>query len=185
MPTFTYGSPSGFSVTTSKTFERLQVRDKDGKVTSAGNILKYTRQETTTETVTSTFGATTIGSEDVLDATIVWSVDEVIIDPSASSTAPTIARTYNPRAEANATILGPFTGSTFSLDSITFTVDSVEKSETSGDVMKTTVRGTNFGAAGNLTVGSLAAGGTIREEKRWSNTDFVRTTATVVAFSNS
>jgi hypothetical protein len=181
----TYGSPAGFSVTTSKNFERLIVLDKDGALAAGGNILKYTRTETTTETVTSTFGAPSIGSNDVLDATIVFSVDETIIDPSSSSTAPPAARTYNPRAEATATVLGEFTGATFSLDSITFTTDSHEKSATAGDVVKTTLRGTAYGSAGNLTVGSISAGGTIREERRFSNTDFKRTVATLVAFSGT
>jgi hypothetical protein len=181
----TYGSPAGFSVTTSKNFERLIVLDKDGALASGGNILKYSRTETTTETVTSTFGAPQIDGNDVLDATIVFSVDETIIDPSSSSTAPPAARAYNPRAEATATVLGEFTGATFSLDSITFTTDSHEKSATAGDVVKTTLRGTNYGEAGGLTVGSISGGGTIREEKRFSNTDFVRTVATVVAFSGT
>jgi hypothetical protein len=181
----TYGSTAGFSVTTSKNFERLIVLDKDGALATGGNILKYTRTETTTETVTSTFGAPQIGSNDVLDATIVFSVDETIIDPSASSTAPPAARTYNPRAEATATVLGDFTGATFSLDSITFATDSHEKSATAGDVVKTTLRGTAYGSAGDLTVGSISGGGTIREERRFSNTDFKRTTTTTVAFSGS
>jgi len=180
-----YGSPAGFSVTTSKNFERLIVLDKDGALASGGNILKYTRTETTTETVTSTFGAPTISTNDVLDATIVFSVDETIIDPSSAGTSPPAARTYNPRAEATATVLGEFTGSTFQLDSITFDVDSNEKSATAGDVVKTTLRGTKYGEAGNLTVGSISGGGTIREERRFSNTDFRRTVATVVAFSGS
>jgi hypothetical protein len=181
----TYGSSAGFSVTTSKNFERLIVLDKEGALATGGNILKYTRTETTTETVTSTFGAPTIGSGDVLDATIVFSVDETIIDPSSSGAAPPAARTYNPRAEATATVLGDFSGSTFTLDGITFNTDSHEKSETAGDVVKTTLRGTNYGEAGALTVGSISSGGTIRAEKRFSNTDFVRTVATVVAFSGS
>jgi hypothetical protein len=180
-----YGSSSGFSVTTSKNFERLIVLDKDGALASGGNILKYTRTETTTETVTSTFGAPAIGTNDVLDATIVLSVDETIIDPSASGNAPPSARTYNPRAEATATVLGDLSGATFSLDGITFTTDSHEKSETAGDVVKTTLRGTNYGEAGDLTVGSISAGGTIRQERRFSNTDFKRTTTTTVAFSGS
>jgi len=180
-----YGSSSGFSVTTSKNFERLIVLDKEGELATGGNILKYTRTETTTETVTTTFGAPSIGSNDVLDATIVFSVDETIIDPSSAGAAPPAARTYNPRAEATATVLGDFTGGTFSLDGITFNTDSHEKSETAGDVVKTTLRGTAYGSAGNLTVGSISGGGTVREEKRFSNTDFVRTIETAVAFSGS
>jgi hypothetical protein len=182
----TYGSTSGFSVTTSKNFERLIVLDKDGALATGGNIVKYTRTETTTETVGSTFGAPTIGNLDVLDATIVFSVDETIIDPSTAGAAPPAARTYNPRAEATATVLGDFTGATFSLDSITFTTDSHEKSATAGDVVKTTLRGTAYGSAGGLTVGSISSGSsTIREEKRFSNTDFLRTVATTVSFSGS
>jgi hypothetical protein len=180
----TYGSSAGFSKSTSKTFEYLAVQDNTGAV--ADNILKYTRTETTTETVTTTFGAPQIGGDDVLSATITFSVDEQIIDPSASSTAPPAARTYHPRAEASATILtDTFTGATFSLDGITFDTISAEKSETAGDVIKFNLRGVNYGEDGTLTVGSISAGGTIREEKRFSNTDFVRTTSTVVAFSGS
>lgn len=181
----TYGSGAGFSRQTSKSFERLIVLDRNGALATGGNILKFTRTETTTETVGSTFGAPQIGSNDVLDATIVFSVDETIIDPSSAGAAPPAARTYNPRAEATATVLGEFTGATFSLDSITFTTDSHEKSETAGDVVKTSLRGTAYGEAGTLTVGSISAGGTVREEKRFSNTDFVRTTATTVAFSGT
>lgn len=181
----TYGSSSGFSKQTSKSFERVIVLDKVGALATGGNILKYTRTETTTETVESTFGAPSIGALDVLDATIVHSVDETIVEPSASGSAPTSARTYNPRAEATATVLGEFTGATFTLDGITFNTDSHEKSETAGDVVKTSIRGTSYGAAGDLTVGSIASGGTVRTEKRFSNTDFVRTTTTTVAFSGS
>jgi hypothetical protein len=179
----TYGSGAGFSRSTSKSYEYLAVADNTGAV--ADNILKYTRTETTTETVTSTFGAPTLDGDEVISASITWSVDEVIIDPSASSTAPPAARTYNPRAEASVTILGEFTASTFELDGTTFETLSAEKAETAGDVVKTNIRGVFYGAGGTLTVGSIAAGGTIRSEKRFSNTDFVRTTATTVAFSGS
>ena len=179
----TYGSGAGFSRSTSKTYEYLAVQDNTGAV--ADNILKYTRTETTTETVTTTFGAPTIDSLEVLNATVTWSVDETIIDPSASSTAPPAARTYNPRSEASATVLGEFTASTFELDGTTFETLSAEKAETAGDVVKTNIRGVYYGSGGSLTVGSIAAGGTIRSEKRFSNTDFVRTTTTTVAFSGS
>jgi hypothetical protein len=180
----TYGSSSGFSKSTAKTFEYLAVQDKDGDV--ADNILKYTRTETTTETVTSTFGAPQIGGDDVLNATITFSVDEQIIDPSTAGAVPPAAITYNPRAEASATILADaFTAATFELDGITFDTLSAEKSETAGDVIKFNLRGVNYGEDGSLTIGSIAGGGTIRQEKRFSNTDFVRTTSTVVAFSGS
>lgn len=179
----TYGSGAGFSRSTSKTYEYLAVQDNTGAV--ADNILKYTRTETTTETVTTTFGAPTIDSLDVLNATVTWSVDETIVDPSSSGTAPPAARTYNPRAEASATVLGEFTDDTFSLDGTTFETLSAEKAETAGDVVKTNIRGIYYGSGGSLTVGSIAAGGTIRSEKRFSNTDFVRTTSTTVAFSGS
>jgi hypothetical protein len=179
----TYGSGAGFSRATSKTFQWLAVQDNTGAV--ADNILKYTRTETSTETVTTTFGAPTIGALEVLDASVVWNVDEQIIDPSASDTAPPAARTYNPRAEASATVLGDFTGATFTWDGTTFDTVSHEKSETAGDVVKTSLRGVYYGSGGSLTVGSIAAGGTIRTEKRWSNTDFLRTISTTVAFSGS
>jgi len=179
----TYGSSAGFSKSTSKNYEYLVVQDNTGAV--ASEILKYSRTETTTETVTSTFGAPLINSLEVLNATITFSADEQIIDPSTSSTAPPRAITYNPRAEASATVLGEFSGSTFSLDNITFKTLSAEKSETAGDVMKTNIRGVNYGEDGSLTIGSISSGGTIREEKRWSNTDFLRTTTTTVAFTGS
>ena len=179
----TYGSGAGFSRSTSKSYEYLAVADNTGAV--ADNILKYTRTETTTETVTTTFGAPLISSLEVLSANVAWSVDETIIDPSTSGTTPPAARTYNPRAEASATVLGEFTSATFSLDGTTFETLSAEKAETAGDVVKTNIRGVYYGTGGSLTVGSIAAGGTIRSEKRFSNTDFVRTTATTVAFSGS
>jgi hypothetical protein len=181
----TYGSSSGVSVTSSKTFERLIVLNKDGGLAEGGNILKFTRTEVSTESITSTFGAPDISGKDVLDATIVFSVDETVIDPSSSGTAPTSARTYNPRAEATATILGEFSGDSFSLDSITFATDSNEQSETAGDVVKTTLRGTNYGESGGLTVGNFDSGGTIRQETRFSNTDFKREIETTVSFSGS
>jgi hypothetical protein len=179
----TYGSTAGFSKSTSKSYEYLAVQDNTGAV--ADNILKYTRTETTTETVTSTFGAPEIDSLEVLNATITFSVDEQIIDPSSAGAVPPAAITYNPRAEASATVLGEFTDSTFELDGITFETLSAEKAETAGDVVKTNIRGVNYGEDGSLTIGSITGGGTIREEKRFSNTDFVRTTSTVVAFSGS
>jgi hypothetical protein len=180
----TYGSGAGFSRSTSKTFEYIAPQDKDGAV--ADNILKYTRTETTTETVTTTFGAPQISGDDVLSATLTWSVDETIVDPSSAGAAPPAARTYNPRCEASATLLtDTFSAATFTLDGTTFDTLSAEKAETAGDVIKFNIRGVYYGAGGSLTVGSISSGGTIRTEKRFSNTDFVRTTATTVAFSGS
>jgi hypothetical protein len=180
----TYGSGAGFSRTTSKSFEYVAPQDKDGAV--ADNILKYTRTEITTETVLSTFGAPQISGDDVLSATLTWSVDEQIVDPSTAGAVPAKAVTYNPRCEASATILADaFTAATFSLDGITFDTVSAEKAETAGDVIKFNLRGVAYGEDGNLTVGSITGGGTIREEKRFSNTDFVRTVATTVAFAAS
>jgi hypothetical protein len=180
----TYGSSAGFSKSTTKTFEYVAPQDKDGNV--ADNILKYTRTETTTETVSSTFGAPQIDGNDVLSASLTWTVDETIVDPSTAGAVPPAARTYNPRCEASATILAnSFSEATFQLDGITFDTISAEKAETAGDVIKYNLRGINHGEDGNLTVGSIAAGGTIRQEKRFSNTDFVRTVATTVAFAAS
>jgi hypothetical protein len=53
-----------------------------------------------------------------------------------------------------------------------------------GDVQKVTVRGIAYGATNGLTTGT-ASSGTIRKEKRFSNTDFVRTSTTTVAFGGS
>lgn len=179
-----YGVSSGDGKTTNKSFERIAVTDNTGVV--AQNIIKYTRTETTTETVTSTFGAPLIGTDEVLNATITWSVDETIVEAAASGTVPRLVRLYNPRAEASATILAStFTAATFSLDSITFDTVSAEVSETLGDVKKITLRGIAYGNnAQSLTTGT-ASSGTIKAEKRFSNTDFVRTTATTFSFSGS
>jgi hypothetical protein len=180
---YTYGVTGAFSKSTSKSYEYLAVQDNTGDV--AENILKYTRTETTTETITTTFGAPLIGSLEVLSASITWSVDEQIVEPSTAGAVPAAAITYNPRAEASASVLGAFSGATFSLDGITFTTTAADKAETAGDVVKTDIRGVNYGEDGNLTLGSIISGGTIREEKRFSNTDVVRTVATTVAFAGS
>jgi hypothetical protein len=77
---------------------------------------------------------------------------------------------------------GANVGGTFSFDNKTFDTVSSEVSETLGDVKKVTVRGisyTNDGLAVN------APSGVIRKEKRFSNTDFVRTTSTSVSFGGS
>jgi hypothetical protein len=179
----TYGSSAGFSKATSKSFEFLAVQDNVGD--NADNILKYTRTETTTETVTTVWGAPEIDSLEVLSGSITHSVDEQIIDPSTEGTAPPSARSFNPRAEASATVLGEFTGATFSFDGITFETLGTDKAETAGDVVKTSIRGIAYGESTGLTVGNLTSGGTIRTEKRFSNTDYVRTVATTVAFGAS
>jgi hypothetical protein len=179
-----YGVSSGDGKATGKTYERIAVADNTGVV--AQNILKYTRTEVTTETVTSTFGAPLIGADEVLSASITWSVDEAIVEAAASGTVPRLVRLYNPKAEATATILAStFTAATFSLDSITFDVVSAEISETLGDVKKVTLRGIAYGNnAQTLTTGT-ASSGTNKAEKRFSNTDFVRTTATTFSFGAS
>lgn len=179
----TYGSSAGFSKSTGKQFQYVTVQDNTGA--NAAHILKYARTETTTETVTSTFGAPLIDTFEVLNASITFSVDEQIIEPSSEETAPAAAITYNPRAEASASVLGAFTAATFVLDGITFETTSIDKSETAGDVVKTSIRGVCWGEDGTLTVGNILAGGTIRQEKRFSNTDYVRTTATTVSFSGT
>jgi hypothetical protein len=124
-----------------------------------------------------------IGSDEVLSATITWSIDEAIVEASASGTVPQRVKLYNPKAEASATILAStFTAATFSLDSITFDTVSAEVSETLGDVKKVSLRGVAYGNnVGGLTTGT-ASTGTIKADKRFSNTDFVRSSATTFAF---
>jgi len=182
-----YGVSGAFSKSTSKTFEKLLVADKNGVTTTI--LSKYVRTETTTETVGATFGAGAIGSDDVLNATITAQVDEQLIESGTASTAPPSIRFYNPRAEASAQILGDFTGSSFTLDGITFTTLSAEKAETSGDVVKTNIRGTAINTATvagtTLTTGDHSSSSTIRIEKRLSNTDYNRITVTTVAFAGS
>lgn len=182
-----YGVSGAFSKSTSKTFEKLLVQDKNGVTTTI--LSKYVRTETTTETVGTTFGAASIGALDVLNATITAQVDEQLIESGSASTAPPAIRFFNPRAEASAQVLGDFTGSSFSLDSITFVTLSAEKAETAGDVVKTNIRGTAINtatvSATTLTTGDHSTTSTIRVEKRLSNTDFNRTTVTTVAFAGS
>ena len=183
----TYGVASGFSISTSKTFEKLLVADKNGVTTTI--LSKYVRTETTTETIGTTFGGFSIGSEDVLNATITAQVDEQLIESGTASTAPPSIRFYNPRAEASATVLGAFTASTFTLNGITFTTLSAEKSETAGDVVRTSIRGTAINTAtvdgDTVTTGTHSITSTIRVELRLSNTDFVRKTVTTVAFAGT
>jgi hypothetical protein len=91
--------------------------------------------------------------------------------------------------EASATILGAFTATTFSLAGITFTTLSAEKSETSGDVVKTSIRGTAIATSSldstSLTTGNHSSASTIRVELRISNTDYQRKTVTAVDFSGT
>jgi hypothetical protein len=167
-----------------KSYEWLAVQDNEGEV--ADNILKYTRTETTTETVESTFGCPTLDSNEVLNATITWSVDEALVESGTSSATPQAVQFYNVKCEASVTFLGSANlASTFSFDGTTFDTVSSEVSETLGDVKKVTVRGVAYGENNSLTLGGGTAGGTIRKEKRFSNTDFVRTSATTVAFGGS
>jgi hypothetical protein len=168
---------------TSKSYEWLAVQDNLGVV--ADNILKHTRTETTTETVESAWGCPTLDSEEVLNATINWSVDEALVEASEAGTAPQVVRYYNPKAECSVTYLGSSNqDSTFVFDGVTFETVSSEVAETIGDVKKVTVRGIAYGETNGLTTGT-ASTGTIRKEKRFSNTDFVRSSATTVSFSGS
>lgn len=183
----TYGVTGGFSIQTSRTFEKLLVADKNGVTTTI--ISKYIRTETTTETIGTTFGGYAIGSDDVINATITAQVDEQLIESGSATTAPAAVRFYNPRADASATILGAFTAATFSLAGITFTTMSAEKSETAGDVVKTSIRGTAINTASldgtTLTTGDHSSSSTSRVELRISNNDYVRKTVTTVAFAGS
>lgn len=182
-----YGVSGANSKSTSKTFEKLLVADNNGVTTTI--ISKYVRTETASETVGTTFGAPTIGSNEVLNATITAQVDEQLVESGTASTAPPAVRFYNPRAEASAQVLGDFTGSSFTLNSITFQTLSAEKAETAGDVVKTNIRGTAVGTASvagsTLTTGDHSTTSTIRIERRMSNTDYYRDTVTTVAFAGS
>lgn len=183
----TYGVTGGFSIQTSKTFEKLLVADKNGVTTTI--VSKYVRTETATETVGTTFAGYAIGSDDVINATITAQVDEQLIESGSASTAPPSVRFYNPRAEASATILGAFTAASFSLAGLTFTTLSAEQSETAGDVVRTNIRGTAINTSSvdgtSLTTGNHSTTSTIRVEFRISNTDYVRKTVTTVAFAGS
>lgn len=177
-----YGT-AGDGRNTGKTFEWVAVQDNQGIVQD--NILKHTRTETTTETVATVWGCPTLDSNEVLNATLTWNVDEVVIDASAAATAPQSVRFYNPRCEASVTYLGDTNqDDTFTFDSITFDTISSEIAETLGDVKRVTVRGIAYNTNNGLVTGT-ASTGTIRKEKRFSNTDFVRESETTIAFGAS
>lgn len=166
-----------------KSYEWLAVQDNEG--ITQENILKHTRTETTTETVASTWGCPTLGGNEVLNATVTYTVQEAVIDASASGTAPQAVRFYDPRCECSVTFLGDTNiASTFTFDSVTFDTVSSEVAETLGDVKKVTVRGIAYEENDGLVTGT-ASSGTIRKEKRFSNTDYVRTTETTISFSGS
>ena len=177
-----YGT-AGDGRQTSKSYEWVAVQDNQG--ITQDNILKYSRTETTTETVESTWGCPTLDGDEVLNATITWTVQEAIVDAASSGATPQAVRFYDPRCEASVTYLGSSNqDSTFSFDGVTFSTVSSEVAETLGDVKKVTVRGIAYEENNGLTTGS-ASSGTIRKEKRFSNTDFVRTTETTIAFGTS
>jgi hypothetical protein len=66
---------------------------------------------------------------------------------------------------------------------------SAEKSETAGDVVKTSIRGTAIATSSldstSLTTGDHVSSSTTRVELRISNNDYVRKTVTTVAFAGS
>lgn len=174
-----YGT-AGDGRQTSKSYEWVAVQDNQG--VTKDNILKYSRTETTTETVESTWGCPDLDGDEVLNATITYTVQETIIDDPEAGTAPQLVRFYDPRCECSITYLGSSNQeSTFTFDEITFDTVSSEVSETLGDVKKVTVRGIAYEENNSLTTGT-AQSGTIRKEKRFSNTDFVRTTETTISF---
>lgn len=178
-----YGVSAGDGKQTAKSFEWLAVQDNEG--ITQDNILKHTRLETTTETVTSTWGCPLLDGEEVLNATITFTVQETVIDASAAGTVPQAVRFYDPRCECSVTYLGSTNqDSSFTFDSITFDTVSSEIAETLGDVKKVTVRGIAYEENDGLVTGT-AASGTIRKEKRFSNTDYVRTTETTISFAAS
>lgn len=175
-----YGS-SAQSKQTSLSVERVPVADNTGNVVE--NIIKYQREETTTESVLETFGAPLIDGNEVISATVTSSVDETLIESPAENTAPSKLRFYNPRKEASVTFLGDTNiGSTFAFDGTTYDTLSSEVAETAGDVKRVTVRGIAYGESEGVTIGDVTSGGTSRKEKRFSNTDYVRETLTEVAF---
>jgi hypothetical protein len=182
-----YGVSGAFSKSSSKNYERLFVQDNQGTVTTI--VSKFARTEIATETVGTTWGAGTIGSLPVLSATITATADQAIIESGSAATAPQIVRFYNPRVESSAQVLGAFTGSSYSLDGITFQTVSAETVETAGDVVKTNIRGTNVGASSvggtALDLGTVASGDVVGVERRYSNTDYVRDTVTTVTFAGS
>jgi hypothetical protein len=175
-----YGTNGG-GKTISKSFERIAVQDQNGKVQE--HILKYSRLETTDDTITEAFGAGDLNGNEVLNASVTSSIDEVVIEAGTQATTPQKVRFYNPKIECSATFLGSANvPGTFEFDGRTFDTVSSEVSETLGDVKKVTVRGIVYENDG---LAEGAGSGVIRKEKRFSNTDFVRTTTTSVSFGGS
>jgi len=89
-------------------------------------------------------GLTTItGIEEFISVTITGEQTELIIDPGASNTAPTVTTYYNPRY--NISIEGISDGSpvpsTFIVDSKTYVKTGESLSKTVGDVVKVSVTG--------------------------------------------
>lgn len=165
----------------SVTFERIAVQDGQGNVSD--HIIKYTRTEESLESVSDDFGAPSFNGNEVMSASITESVDEAIIESSAQNNSPQFVKFYNPKKECSVTYLGSENvGSSFSYDGSTFDTLSSEVSETLGDVKKVTVRGVVYGDTSSVTVGDASGGGTVRHEKRYSNTDYVREITTTVSF---
>lgn len=166
----------------SLSIERVAVADSEGDVVA--HIIKYRRNEETTEEVSNFFGCPSFNGEETLSATVTSSVDEALVESPQENAAPQYLRFYNPKKEATVTFLGSENpGSTFAFDGSTFDTISSEVSETAGDVKRVTIRGIAYGQSEGVTVGNATGGGISRFEKRYSNTDFAREFTTSVSFS--
>jgi len=90
---------------------------------------------------------------DVLSASLTGSVDEVIIPSGTANTAPLTRAYYNPRIELTAEVIGDATGvATASFAGVTdMKVTNVTKTESSEDVVKSSISAIKFGNSFTIT----------------------------------
>lgn len=86
---------------------------------------------------------TVTGIEELISLTITGEQDEIVIDPGAANTAPTVTTYYNPRY--NVSVEGISSGvsvpSTFTVGGNTYVKTAENYTRTVGDVVKVSVTG--------------------------------------------
>lgn len=86
---------------------------------------------------------TVTGIEELISLTITGELDEIVIDPGAANTAPTVTTYYNPRY--NVSVEGISSGvsvpSTFTVGGNTYVKTAENYTRTVGDVVKVSVTG--------------------------------------------
>jgi hypothetical protein len=87
--------------------------------------------------------STIVGIEEFISMTITGEQTELVIDPGALNTAPTVTTYYNPRYNVSIEGIsdGSSIGDTFILDGKTYIKTGESLSKTVGDVVKVSVTG--------------------------------------------